>query len=57
MSDPICDFSYPLKDTLPLDVPKPKPQSGIIVRWGDREEFFPDQKEDECLTDAQGAAL
>jgi hypothetical protein len=40
MSEPICDFTYPLKDTLHLDAPKN--HNGIVVVWGDFTEFVPD---------------
>ncbi|HVR21825.1 MAG TPA: hypothetical protein VMU26_00735 [Candidatus Polarisedimenticolia bacterium] len=49
MSDSIfVDFIHPFA-TEPLpDVPAPRPQSGLIVRWGgDHDEFFPDDEPQE----------
>jgi hypothetical protein len=46
MSDPIyVDFSFPFRNEAPPDPLAPKPRNGIVVRWGDRDEFYPDSDE------------
>lgn len=44
MSEPILvDFSIPFKATTSLDMPKGC--NGLIVHWGDHDEFIPDSDE------------